>query len=126
MLPMLRDEGAIDESVDLAEGTLWDAPTDYPFFRENGYTRAFVKVQDGCDANCSFCVIPVTRGASRSLARSRVVEAVRSLGESGAREVVLTGIHLGHYGHDRGETLRELLRGSRETAATGAAAGHLD
>jgi threonylcarbamoyladenosine tRNA methylthiotransferase MtaB len=78
----------------------------------SGYTRAFLKVQNGCDARCSYCVIPEARGPSRSMPLARVLEQVRLLGEQGYREVVLTGIHLGAWGRDTGEgTLADLLRG---------------
>ncbi|RJP17660.1 MAG: tRNA (N(6)-L-threonylcarbamoyladenosine(37)-C(2))-methylthiotransferase MtaB [Deltaproteobacteria bacterium] len=74
-----------------------------------GRTRTFLKVQDGCDARCAYCVVPKARGASRSVPIADVVErAVRAESE-GARELVLTGIHVGRYGHDRGE--REGLAG---------------
>jgi threonylcarbamoyladenosine tRNA methylthiotransferase MtaB len=79
---------------------------------EAGHTRPVLKIQDGCDSRCSFCVIPQVRGRSRSLAPQRVVEEIRKLAGSGAREIVLSGIHLGSYGRDlrpRAE-LRELLR----------------
>jgi threonylcarbamoyladenosine tRNA methylthiotransferase MtaB len=65
-----------------------------------GRTRAIVKVQDGCNANCSFCIIPSVRGRSRSLAPGFVIEEVASLVDRGYKEVVLSGIHLGTYGRD--------------------------
>ena len=64
-------------------------------------TRAFLRVQDGCDAACSFCIIPHLRGRSTSLAVETAVNRVRGLVERGYREIVLTGIHLGMFGHDR-------------------------
>jgi threonylcarbamoyladenosine tRNA methylthiotransferase MtaB len=67
------------------------------------HTRAFVKVQDGCNNRCSFCIITVARGAGRSRPRARVVEEVRELVDLGYREIVLSGVHLGSYGHDLGE-----------------------
>jgi threonylcarbamoyladenosine tRNA methylthiotransferase MtaB len=67
-----------------------------------GHTRAFVKVQDGCDSFCSYCIIPYLRGSSRSRAISDVVEEGRRVAEAGHREVVLTGIHLRQYGRDLG------------------------
>jgi threonylcarbamoyladenosine tRNA methylthiotransferase MtaB len=63
-------------------------------------TRPTVKVQDGCNARCSFCVIPSVRGRSRSLAPEKVVEQVRELQQSGYKEIVLSGINLGSYGRD--------------------------
>lgn len=63
-------------------------------------TRAFVRVQEGCDESCAFCIVPKTRGASRSRNRDAVLEEVRRLVASGTKEVVLTGVHLGDYGLD--------------------------
>ncbi|MBI4714452.1 MAG: radical SAM protein, partial [Nitrospirae bacterium] len=63
-------------------------------------TRAFLKVQDGCNLRCSFCIIPEARGGSRSLSLARVVEQVTVLEGEGYQEVILTGIHLGSYGCD--------------------------
>jgi threonylcarbamoyladenosine tRNA methylthiotransferase MtaB len=63
-------------------------------------TRPTLKIQDGCDARCSFCVIPSVRGQSRSLAPDKVLEQVRQLEEAGYQEVVLSGINLGGYGRD--------------------------
>jgi threonylcarbamoyladenosine tRNA methylthiotransferase MtaB len=65
-----------------------------------GRTRAIVKVQDGCNANCSFCIIPSVRGRSRSLSPAAVIEEIAALVDRGYKEVVLSGIHLGTYGRD--------------------------
>src|SRR5436309_3777110 len=65
-----------------------------------GRTRAVVKVQDGCNANCSFCIIPSVRGRSRSIPSALVVQEIRELVARGYKEVVLSGIHLGTYGRD--------------------------
>jgi threonylcarbamoyladenosine tRNA methylthiotransferase MtaB len=74
-------------------------------------TRPTLKIQDGCNARCAFCVIPHVRGRSRSLAPARVVEQVRELERSGYKEIVLSGINLGSYGRDigRGITFLGLL-----------------
>ena len=76
-----------------------------------GRTRAVVKVQDGCNANCSFCIIPSVRGRSRSMNDEAVLAEVRDLVMRGYKEVVFSGIHLGSYGRDlSGRTsLYELL-----------------
>ena len=65
-----------------------------------GRTRAIVKVQDGCNANCSFCIIPSVRGRSRSIPPGAVIDEVRALVVRGYKEVVFSGIHLGTYGRD--------------------------
>ncbi len=75
-------------------------------------TRAYIKVQDGCNEFCSFCIIPHLRGRSRSRPKNLVLDELRRLAASGYREVVLTGIHLEDYGADlvpQGN-LRDLLR----------------
>jgi len=79
---------------------------------EAGHTRPVLKIQDGCDRHCSYCVIPQVRGRSRSLAPFVVVDEIRELCARGAREVVLSGIDLGNYGRDLAPraALEELLR----------------
>ncbi|MCG6964381.1 MAG: tRNA (N(6)-L-threonylcarbamoyladenosine(37)-C(2))-methylthiotransferase MtaB [Acidobacteria bacterium] len=66
-------------------------------------TRAFVKVQDGCDNRCAFCIVTVARGASRSRPAEDIVRQIRELTAEGYREAVLSGVHLGSYGHDLGQ-----------------------
>ncbi len=68
---------------------------------ESEQTRAFVKVQDGCDGFCTYCLIPYARGSSRSVPSSRVVEEIKRLLDTGCPEIVLTGIHIGDYGRDQ-------------------------
>lgn len=68
-----------------------------------GHRRTFLKIQDGCDFHCAYCVVPAARGKSRSLAEKEIVEMAVAAEEDGARELVLTGIHVGLYGADRGE-----------------------
>lgn len=69
-----------------------------PATQMGGRTRPFVKIQDGCDAKCTYCIIPSVRGPSRSVPPQQILSQVRRLVESGFREVVLTGIHIGTYG----------------------------
>jgi threonylcarbamoyladenosine tRNA methylthiotransferase MtaB len=69
-----------------------------------GRTRAFVKVQDGCDNRCTFCITTIARGNGHSLPLEQIVREVRGLVASGFQEVVLTGVHLGSYGKDYGHT----------------------
>ena len=63
-------------------------------------TRAFIKVQEGCDNYCTFCIIPYARGRLKSRRQEDAVKEIRNLVDTGYREVVLTGIHLGNYGKD--------------------------
>ncbi len=71
-----------------------------PVGEQWGRTRAFVKVQDGCDNRCTFCIVTVLRGRSRSRPLQEVVQEIQRLVEAGYREAVLTGVHLGAYGRD--------------------------
>jgi threonylcarbamoyladenosine tRNA methylthiotransferase MtaB len=64
------------------------------------HTRAFLQVQNGCDARCAYCIVPFARGASRSVAPDEALEAMTSFTAKGFKEIVLTGIHLGGYGLD--------------------------
>ncbi|NPB04803.1 MAG: tRNA (N(6)-L-threonylcarbamoyladenosine(37)-C(2))-methylthiotransferase MtaB [Aquificae bacterium] len=73
------------------------------------HTRPFLKVQEGCNSFCSFCVIPYARGKVRSVPPEKVLEAVRRLADLGYKEVVLTGTQLSQYGWDVGTSLLELL-----------------
>jgi threonylcarbamoyladenosine tRNA methylthiotransferase MtaB len=66
----------------------------------DGHTRAFVKVQDGCDNRCTFCIVTVARGAGRSRPVAEVIAEINRLADLGYQEVVLSGVHLGSYGHD--------------------------
>ena len=78
------------------------------------HTRAFIKVQDGCNQFCTYCIIPFARGRVRSRELPDVLQEIRTLAKSGYREVVLTGIHLSSYGVDNGETLLHLIEAVHE------------
>ena len=73
-----------------------------------GHARAFIKVQDGCDQFCSYCIVPYVRGRSRSRPMREIVAEARRLVENGYRELVLTGVHLGDYA-DGDQTLADLV-----------------
>ena len=78
--------------------------TDFP-----GRTRAFVKIQDGCENFCSYCIIPFVRGKCRSKELDKVVQEITDLTNNGYQEVVLTGIHTGNYGVDLNTNFAKLL-----------------
>lgn len=89
-----------------------DMPFDFlPVRRFAKRTRAFLKVQDGCESFCSYCIVPFARGPLRSLTPDKVIDSLRSFSNSGYKEVVLTGVHLGKYGVDLDnmDGLKELL-----------------
>ncbi len=75
-----------------------------------GYrTRPFLKIQDGCNDFCTYCIVPYARGPSRSLPPERVLDNINKIHQAGYHEVVLTGIHLGNYGIDLGKRKADLL-----------------
>ena len=102
ILSMLSESGERLEEKDEYYEEYLPAKTD----RE----RAFIKVQDGCDNFCSYCIIPYARGRVRSRNVQNVLEEVKRLAASGYQEVVLTGIHLSSYGIDCGESLLHLIQ----------------
>lgn len=103
-----RDHGKIDAVLDINdknqefEELYLDKPSEH--------TRAFIKVQDGCNQFCSYCIIPYARGRVRSRNMESVLEEVNRLAENGYQEVVLTGIHLSSYGVETGESLLHLIQ----------------
>lgn len=98
------------EYEELAPGGAGDGP------RSGGlHTRAFLKVQDGCNQFCSYCIIPFARGRVRSRRAEDVLSEAGRLAERGYREVVLTGIHLSSYGADTGDGLLSLIERVHET-----------
>ena len=103
-----REHGKIDAVLDINDRTqefeelYLDKPSEH--------TRAFIKVQDGCNQFCSYCIIPYARGRVRSRNLDSVLEEVNRLAENGYQEVVLTGIHLSSYGIETGESLLHLIQ----------------
>ena len=73
-------------------------------------TRAYVKIQDGCENFCSYCIIPYTRGKQRSKKPEIILKEIKTLVKNGYQEVVLTGIHTGHYGNDLDISFSDLLK----------------
>ena len=96
-----REKEKICELTDLGRGAEYE-----PLFvtRVNDHTRAYLKIQDGCNQFCSYCIIPYTRGRIRSRQPGDILREVRQLADKGYLEIVLTGIHLSSYGKDLGTT----------------------
>jgi len=93
--------GAIEDVVDFGAADSAD---------EGSRTRAFLKVQDGCDYNCSYCTIPSVRGRSRSPSIEFLLNEAREIASRGYKEVVLSGVNVGDFGQRDGKTLMDLLR----------------
>ncbi len=79
-------------------------------FSTTDRTRAFLKVQDGCNYRCSYCTIPLARGASRNSSVAELVEEARKIAATGAKEVVLTGVNIGDFGRTTDESFLDLIR----------------
>ncbi len=110
----------MDESgLEIAVSPIGEASefVDVPITEMMEHSRAFVKVQEGCNESCSFCIVPQTRGASRSRKPQSVLAQVHELVVSGYAEVVLTGVHLGDYGLDLPENRRMLTELVRDILA---------
>ena len=75
-----------------------------------GKSRAFIKIQEGCDFRCSYCIIPYVRGDARSQDEELIIKQVRRLAANGFGEFILTGTNVGSYGKDRGSSLAKLLK----------------
>lgn len=112
-------KGQIEELIDrLFKGTLESKVFRSNIFRkeeleeggglESDHTRAFLKIQDGCNSFCSYCVIPFARGKSRSIPVERLVARVIELESLGAREIVMTGVHIADYEDETGGRKRQL------------------
>ncbi len=88
-------------------GRAWDT---LELDRSPYYGRAFIKVQDGCDHRCSYCLVPARRGPSVSRPVSAILDEARRCARAGHFELILTGVHLGLFGRDSGESLAHLVR----------------
>jgi threonylcarbamoyladenosine tRNA methylthiotransferase MtaB len=101
---------------------LWhEIPPEFSFPSDHSdRTRAFLKIQDGCDAHCTYCIVPRARGKSRSMPADMVLTNMRRLEKAGYKEMVLSGIHLGSYGKDLGFSggLSALLTNVEESSIT--------
>ncbi len=100
VVPNGRKDRLVIDLLGLSGASFVSAAPRRPLPGVRGRTRAFIKVQDGCDQRCAFCVTTVARGGGRSLSVAAVVAQVAAAEGGGAREVVLTGVHLGSWGRD--------------------------
>ena len=82
----------------------------FPAYSSGERTRAFLKVQDGCDYFCAYCTVPYARGASRNIPIADIVAQAHEIAASGIREIVLTGVNTGDFGKTTGETFLDLLK----------------
>lgn len=97
------------DSAKICSCDIEEVSTFHSSWSMNDRTRTFLKVQDGCDYNCSFCTIPMARGKSRSDSMANVLNTVQGLAAEGAKEIVLTGVNLGDFG-ENGEDFFSLVK----------------
>lgn len=96
--------------VNVSVGEIKDVKTFVPSFSSGDRTRTFLKVQDGCNYFCAFCTIPLARGRSRSASIEATLNEARKAIDTGAKEIVLTGVNIGDFGHGSTETLYDLIQ----------------
>jgi len=92
--------------TDMSKGAEYE---DMPLVRVENHTRAYIKIQDGCNQFCTYCIIPYTRGRIRSRSLQSIIDEVKILAKEGYKEIVLTGIHLSSYGKDFKDSEDNLL-----------------
>jgi len=109
--------GALKENIEImlsGRAALSESGDHSVFFAPDGGVqsrgRALIKIQDGCDHNCAYCVVTIARGDNRSVPVEGVLGQLRAATDAGYREAVLTGVHIGLYGKDRGGSLTGLMR----------------
>jgi len=107
-LPELIERWFSGQELSL-DGKAFNEQEDFRVFALSGHTRAFVKIQNGCQEWCSFCVIPLTRGPERSRPAPWIIDEIRTLVDCGYKEVVITGVHIGKYGWEK-VRLADLLK----------------
>lgn len=95
-----EDMSVCQEKVFMTDMSKTAEYEDMPLVRVENHTRAYIKIQDGCNQFCTYCIIPYTRGRIRSRSFQSVIEEVKILAAEGYKEIVLTGIHLSSYGRD--------------------------
>lgn len=102
----LDEETDIQVKIDKTN-EFWGAATT----EADNHTRAFLKIQDGCNYVCSFCIIPFARGRSRTITVENAIKEAQALVDKGFKEIVLTGVNIGEYESTSGEKLTDLVRG---------------
>lgn len=106
VLRFLQEGGRI---VDIAPHEKSERFEELPMERLEGHTRAFMKIEDGCNRRCAYCVIPRARGSVRSRAEESILGELAALAKGGYAEVVFSGINLSSYGRDTGTDLAEIV-----------------
>ena len=99
-----------DDIKSSISGNIDDVEIFNPSFSNDERTRSFLKVQDGCDYNCTFCTIPLARGKSRSSSINKTINIAKDISKTNTKEIVLTGINIGDFGNGTNETFYDLIK----------------
>ena len=99
-----------DDIKSSISGNIDDVEIFNPSFSKDDRTRSFLKVQDGCDYNCTFCTIPLARGKSRSSSINKTINIAKDISKTNTKEIVLTGINIGDFGKGTNETFYDLIK----------------
>ena len=91
-------------------GSITDVNTFKPSYSSGDRTRSFLKIQDGCDYNCTFCTIPLARGKSRSASIKKTISIAKDISRTNAKEIVLTGVNIGDFGKGESENFYDLIQ----------------
>jgi len=108
LLSHLNSLNSTNESK-IITSTIKNISSFQPSFTNGERTRSYLKIQDGCNYNCSFCTIPLARGRSRSDTIENTVKIAQNIADSGAKEIVLTGINIGDFGSEKDESFLQLI-----------------
>lgn len=100
----------IKDKTKIVESDIREINSFKPSYSSAERTRSFLKIQDGCNYTCSFCTIPLARGKSRSDSIKNTMETAKKITNRGAREIVLTGVNIGDFGHGTTETFYDLIQ----------------
>ena len=100
----------IKDKTKIVESDIREINSFKPSYSSTERTRSFLKIQDGCNYTCSFCTIPLARGKSRSDSIKNTIETAKKITNRGAREIVLTGVNIGDFGHGTTETFYDLIQ----------------
>ena len=100
----------IKDKTKIVESDIREINSFKPSYSSAERTRSFLKIQDGCNYTCSFCTIPLARGKSRSDSIKNTIETAKKITNRGAREIVLTGVNIGDFGHGTTETFYDLIQ----------------
>lgn len=110
VLDLLEESKRLGTTISIVDNIKHNQEFDeFEFTTERDMTRAYLKIQEGCNMFCSYCIIPYARGPISSRDMNNIIEETRKLGQSGFKEIVLTGIHVESYGKDKGKDYYRLI-----------------